>query len=263
MIHYLISHLERSTLNLNIRVGEWFSHQSAKLKREIFNEGSNPSTDSNFKFKNMAYIYCITNLINSKRYVGKTTTSIEERWKEHCYDFQKERCNKRPLYDAMNKYGIQNFIVEQIYECDNEELSSYEIQFIDKLGTYSNGYNATKGGDGTVLFDYKEIISLYENGLSMIEVSRKIQCSVDTVSKVINLNNIPKNKFYLGSCKQPIQVAQYDLNNNFLKNWNSIADAAHWLVDNGYAKTYNGGVRQKISLCVKGKLKTAYKFIWK
>lgn len=91
----------------------------------------------------MAYIYCITNLINGKRYVGKTTTSIEERWKEHCYDFQKERCNKRPLYDAMNKYGIQNFIVEQIYECDNEELSSYEIQFIDKLDTYSNGYNAT------------------------------------------------------------------------------------------------------------------------
>lgn len=265
MIHYLISHLERSTLNLNIRVGEWFSHQSAKLKREIFNEGSNPSTDSNFKFKNMAYIYCITNLINSKRYVGKTTTSIEERWKEHCYDFQKERCNKRPLYDAMNKYGVENFMIEELeYVDSNSELSEREIYWIKELGTYgSNGYNASKRGDGTILFDYKEMISLYENGLSMVEVSRQIQCSVDTVSKVINLNNIPKNKFYLGSCKQPVQVAQYDLSNNFLKNWNSIADAAHWLVDNGYAKTYNGGVRQKISLCVKGKLKTAYKFIWK
>ena len=29
-INDLISHLERSTLNLNIRVGEWFSHQSEK-----------------------------------------------------------------------------------------------------------------------------------------------------------------------------------------------------------------------------------------
>lgn len=104
----------------------------------------------------MGYIYCITNLINGKQYVGKTTYSVTKRFQEHCRDSKKERCEKRPLYDAMNKYGIQNFIVEQIYECDNEELSSYEIQFIDKLDTYSNGYNATKGGDGTVLLIIKK-----------------------------------------------------------------------------------------------------------
>lgn len=59
----------------------------------------------------------------------------------------------------MNKYGIENFIVEELYECDNEELSSYEIQYIEKYNTYSK---ATKGGDGSILFDYNLILKLYQ-----------------------------------------------------------------------------------------------------
>ena len=62
--------------------------------------------------------------------------------------------------------------------------------FIDKLNTYKNGYNATKGGDGTILFNYKEILTLYESGLSMIQVASKIQCCVDTISKVLHLYNV-------------------------------------------------------------------------
>jgi hypothetical protein len=34
----------------------------------------------------MAYIYCITNDINNKQYIGKTEKSIEERFREHCSD---------------------------------------------------------------------------------------------------------------------------------------------------------------------------------
>lgn len=211
----------------------------------------------------MGYIYCITNLINGKQYIGKTTYSVTKRFQEHCNDSKKERCEKRPLYDAMNKYGVENFVVEQIYECDNDELSSYEIQFIDKFNTYSNGYNATKGGDGSILFDYNLILELYQKGMSMKQVAAKVSCSVDTVSKVVHINNIPVNKIISGSCKNPVRIQQFDLQNNFVKEWDSIAEAVHWLVDNGYAKTYNGGVRQKISLCVRGKQKTAYKFIWR
>ena len=52
----------------------------------------------------MAYIYKITNLINGKVYIGKTSEkTIEERFKIHIKDSKKEHCEKRPLYDAMNK----------------------------------------------------------------------------------------------------------------------------------------------------------------
>ena len=51
----------------------------------------------------IGYIYLITNKINGKKYVGKTTTSIEERWREHC-----KPCNgiRSGIDGAIQKYGI-------------------------------------------------------------------------------------------------------------------------------------------------------------
>lgn len=98
----------------------------------------------------MATIYVITNLINSKQYVGKTTYSIEKRWKEHCYDCKKTEINQhRPLYNAMQKYGIENFNISIIEEnIPEENIDNREKFWISKLDTYYNGYNATLGGDG-------------------------------------------------------------------------------------------------------------------
>ena len=211
----------------------------------------------------MGYIYCITNLINEKKYVGKTTYSITKRFQEHCKDSKKERCERRPLYNAMNKYGIENFVVEELIECPNDELDSYEKMYIEKLQTYGrNGYNATKGGDGTILFDYDKI-ETYALGGTMTECAAKMHCSVDTVKKVLTINNIPIRHNRRGCCSDPKKVEQYSLEGVFIKEWESITLAAHWLVDNGYAKTYNSGVKQKIRLCMRGENKTAYKFIWK
>ena len=69
----------------------------------------------------MAYIYQITNNINGKIYVGKTVkNNIQERWEEHLKDYKKPRCEKRPLYDAMNKYGSENFSIKELEECSAE-----------------------------------------------------------------------------------------------------------------------------------------------
>jgi group I intron endonuclease len=66
----------------------------------------------------MAYIYMITNEINGKVYVGKTEESIQKRFVEHCADSKKERNKNRPLYRAMNKYGVENFTIHLLEETD-------------------------------------------------------------------------------------------------------------------------------------------------
>lgn len=45
----------------------------------------------------MSFIYCITNDINGKQYVGKTDFTIEKRFKEHCHD-SKRKDVKNVLY---------------------------------------------------------------------------------------------------------------------------------------------------------------------
>lgn len=56
----------------------------------------------------------------------------------------------------MRKYGIENFHIELIEETTNpEEREKYWIEY---LGTYKNGYNATLGGDGKHYLDYDLII---------------------------------------------------------------------------------------------------------
>ena len=108
----------------------------------------------------MAYIYEIINDINNKSYVGKTEFSLEKRFKEHCRDSQRKSFEKRPLYSAMRKYGLEHFSIHLLEETNNP--NEREKYWIEILGTFKNGYNATKGGDGIAYVDYDLILALYK-----------------------------------------------------------------------------------------------------
>ena len=212
----------------------------------------------------MAYIYCITNKINGKQYVGKTENTIDERWKEHKQDYKKERCEKRPLYDAMFKYGVENFEIKELeyLEQGGKLLSDRETYWIKTLNTYGhNGYNATKGGDGSTLYDHQKIINLYKELGTMAKVASKLGCSVDTVRDVLNSNNIDVEK--RKQMQQAKEVEQYSLDGKLLNVFSSAQEAGRYIKSLIETTNTSQKIGSRIGECANKKRKTAYNFIWK
>src|ERR1700744_4508499 len=97
------------------------------------------------------FVYKITNLVNGKIYVGKAE-DIETRWSKHKDSaIRKDPKRYQYIHRAMNKYGFDNFKIEQVaeYESEQEALDA-EIFYIRewKCRDRNIGYNLTDGGDG-------------------------------------------------------------------------------------------------------------------
>lgn len=100
----------------------------------------------------IGYIYKITNAINGMIYIGKTNSTVSKRWVSHIWYFKryiKQNKTSSKLYNAFNKYGIENFIYEQIDEAPIKEIAEREIYWIATLNARDPkvGYNICKGGE--------------------------------------------------------------------------------------------------------------------
>lgn len=92
-------------------------------------------------------IYRITNTINNKVYIGLTTQGLEQRKREHFSRLNSGNRNHK-IYQALNKYGKDNFIFEVIFCCfDKKDLPFYEKLFIEIYNSYNKGYNMSLGGE--------------------------------------------------------------------------------------------------------------------
>lgn len=149
----------------------------------------------------MGYIYKITNDVNGKIYVGKTEYSNpENRWKEHLRDYGRRKFEKRPLYEAMNKYGIEHFHFEVIEETNTQEdTCKREKYWIETMRTYigfkdCNGYNATLGGDGKsyLNLDEEEIIKYHieKSCYSIGKTAKHFNVDNGTIRNILKKNNV-------------------------------------------------------------------------
>lgn len=136
----------------------------------------------------MGYIYIIKNKINDKVYIGKTNLSIEKRFKQHTKECRKPRCEKRPLYAAMLKHGIDNFYIECLEETQN--TSQREQYWISYYKSYQNGYNATLGGDGTKYVDKTKVIQEYSKYKTIKDVIANTGHDAATIRRILKAANI-------------------------------------------------------------------------
>ena len=113
----------------------------------------------------MGKIYKVTNKINGNIYIGQTRQPINTRWLNHCYSAEtsSHKDYSCPLHNAIRKYGRDNFLIEEIEDCDNDLLNEREQYWIQFYNSYNNGYNAALGGDGHTKYDYNKIVDYFLN----------------------------------------------------------------------------------------------------
>lgn len=194
----------------------------------------------------MVGIYKITNLINGKVYIGQST-NIKHRWKEHIQE-AKNGIKKYALYNAMRKYGVENFSFEIIEECLEEELDKKEVSYIEKYNSYYGGYNSTLGGQGKGFqkrINPQEIYDLWDQGLSVFEIGEQLKDKVGktTIQKYLSsyknysvkesnsrgiLRSTKANEFWNNNpdCNSSRnKVVQYDLWGKYIASYDSYEDA--------------------------------------
>lgn len=100
-------------------------------------------------------VYCHTNKINNKRYIGITCQNPEVRWGPNGNNYKQSQ----PYFaSAIRKYGWDNFNHEILAEgLTAKEANDKEIELIALYNTYvgdtnCQGYNLTRGGFGGIKY---------------------------------------------------------------------------------------------------------------
>lgn len=226
------------------------------------------------------YIYLVTNIVNNKKYIGQTIQDVKTRLQKHCNTKQ-----KYAFQCAIQKYGIENFNIctlETISNPDKKELKKIlndkEQYWIEYYNTTNNnfGYNLTKGGERYSISLGKNV---YKFNLHTGELLKKYDTLTEASYDVVGSGNYycilqcarhdikqaygymweftpVCDRIYSSKYSRPSgykKIKQYDLNGNYIKEWDSIISAANY---------YNID-RSQISSCCNGHISYYNNYVWR
>lgn len=197
-------------------------------------------------------IYKITNQINGKVYIGQTTKTLAHRKAGHL-QAARDGLN-RHLYNAIRKYGEENFKFEELCKATSKsELNYLEAKFITEYDSVRNGYNMGYGGDNNVMFSEK-VKSKHDAIMRSDDVRLKISKSMTEyrknnpftpehrkkISDKMKGNQHFKGHHITEAHKEALNKSHYkavyciDLDGNLVARFNTVQKAAKWWFDNGY-----------------------------
>ena len=198
-------------------------------------------------------------------YVG-STIDIEQRWKT----YKKLDCKKQiKVYNSFKKHGVKNHIFNMIQEGPVEDMLKNETLLGRQYNVLSpNNLNLAlpKLGDELTCIseETRERMRIAQTGKKMskeaIEKTRLANIGKivskeqrDNHSKLMKGRKLSKEHIENRTKAQTIAIVQMDLDDVFIKEWESSASAEREL----------GFSRSHIIKCCKNKLKTYKKFKWK
>lgn len=190
-----------------------------------------------------------------KVYIGITKEkNPKERWRKG-----KGYWSNEHFTNAIQKYGWDNIEHKILFtDLTKEEAESKEIELIKQYKSYNRkyGYNIEKGGSLNKEVSKETRTKLRNNALgkkASIETRKKMSLSHKGEKCHWFGKHLSKEvKLKLSELRKK-KVEQYDLKGNFIKEYNSMTEAA---------QEYNV-TRQNIYACCSQKRKTACGYIWR
>lgn len=195
----------------------------------------------------MKYIYIITSP-SGKQYVGKSTIGTDQ--KEILYQSASKYFPniKRPILNAIRKYGWDNMkfeIIEQNDQWTTDELNQQEKYWIKYFNTIEFGYNVTAGGDG---HDSESARIFWQNVSDEWKQRRALNCSKGQKQRYSTNPDSDETRERKSKAHQGVYKIEspdgriWETNlglKEFAKQHRNETNMSYWSLFNAYRKCYN------------------------
>jgi group I intron endonuclease len=165
-------------------------------------------------------VYCITNTVNGKQYIGKSVDP-SSRWGHHVWlSLHSDHKGHGHLHSSIAKYGVDKFTFHTLEVCDSEETAYEREKFwIESRGTTdpAKGYNKQDGGLGGFQWseEMKQQMSITRSGEGNGMFGKQhTDESRQQMSEALTGKSYPPRS---DSHKQAISEARRGSKNNFSK----------------------------------------------